>query len=397
MRLGILGSGQLGAMLAAAARRLGLEAHVFAPEPGPATAAATGSVIAPWDDTQSLAAFAASMDLVSYELEHVPIASAEIVAERVPLRPSLAALEATGDRWRERSLLDALGIPQTRWIRVDGPEDADTVASRVGFPCLLKRRVAGYDGRGQALVTAPDRFADAWTAVGSPAIAERHVSWRREVSLLVTRGADGSLAWYDPVENHHREGILRVSRAPAGGISPADLERLRGWARTLLAALDYIGVLTLELFETDDGWLVNELAPRVHNSGHWTIEGATTSQFENHVRALVGWPLGAAETRGPTAMVNLIGALPPLDASLRVPGAAVHLYGKAPRPGRKLGHVTVTAPDRPALEARLVELVRQVESGTDPGVIGAFSTGARNSRAGSGDRAVGAAAGGERR
>jgi 5-(carboxyamino)imidazole ribonucleotide synthase len=236
-----------------------------------------------------------------------------------------------------------------------------TVAGEIGFPCLLKRRVAGYDGRGQVLVQRPEDFAAACAAVGGPAIAERWVRWRREVSLLVARDAAGALAWYDPVENQHRDGILRVSRVPAAAIAPAALARLREQAAAVLTALDYVGVLTLELFETDEGWLVNELAPRVHNSGHWTIEGAETSQFENHVRALAGWPLGSPALRGPAAMVNLIGSVPPLADLLRVPGARVHLYGKAPRPGRKLGHVTVTASDAPARDARLARLAACVD------------------------------------
>lgn len=360
-RLGILGSGQLGALLAAAARRLGVEAHVFAHEPGPALAVAARGEIAAWDDERALARFAGSVDCVTYELEHVPLATARRLAERVPLQPSLAALEAAGDRWRERRLLAALGLPQTAWARVDGPADVATVAGEIGFPCLLKRRVAGYDGRGQVLVQRPEDFAAACAAVGGPAIAERWVRWRREVSLLVARGAAGALAWYDPVENQHRDGILRVSRVPAAAIAPAALARLREQAAAVLTALDYVGVLTLELFETDEGWLVNELAPRVHNSGHWTIEGAETSQFENHVRALAGWPLGSPALRGPAAMVNLIGSVPPLADLLRVPGARVHLYGKAPRPGRKLGHVTVIASDAPARDARLARLAACVD------------------------------------
>jgi 5-(carboxyamino)imidazole ribonucleotide synthase len=360
VRLGILGSGQLGALLASTARRLGVEAWVYAPEPGPATAVAAHGEIAPWDDERALDHFAASVDVVTYELEHVPLTTARRLAERVPLQPSLAALEAAGDRWRERRLLAALGVPQTAWRRVDGPEDAGAVARELGFPCLLKRRLAGYDGRGQAWVTGPEDFAAACAAVGGPAVAERRVAWRREVSLLVARGADGTLAWYDPVENLHRDGILRVSRAPAAGISAADLASLRSHASSVLAALDYVGVLTLELFDTGGDWLVNELAPRVHNSGHWTIEGAETSQFENHVRALAGWPLGSPATRGPAAMVNLIGAAPPLEGLLRVPGARVHLYGKAARAGRKLGHVTVTARDEGTLAARLEQVIEQV-------------------------------------
>ena len=367
MRLGILGSGQLGAMLATAARRLGVETRVYAPEPGPATAMVAHAEVAPWNDEGALARFAASVDCVTYELEHVPVASARWLSERVPLRPSLAALEATGDRWRERRLLAGLRVPQTAWLRVDGPGDAAAVAREIGFPCLLKRRVAGYDGRGQAWATGPGDFAAACATVGGPAIAERRVAWRREVSLLVTRGADGALAWYDPVENHHRDGILRVSRAPAAGIPPADLARLEGHASAVLTALDYVGVLVFELFDTADGWLVNELAPRVHNSGHWTIEGAETSQFENHVRAVAGLPLGSPATRDPAAMVNLIGAVPPLAELLRVPGARVHLYGKAPRPGRKLGHVTVTAPDAETLAARLAAVLERVDGPRAPG------------------------------
>lgn len=360
MRLGILGSGQLGAMLAIAARRLGVETEVLAPDPGPAMALATRSRLAAWDDADAMTDFAARVDCVTYEVEHVPVEAAARLAECIDLCPSLAALTATGDRWRERLLLSELAIPHAEWVRVDRVEDARAVERAIGFPCLLKRRVSGYDGRGQMRVDAPTDLGAALAHVGGAAVAERIVPWRREVSLLVARGRDGAIEWYDPVENRHRGGILRVSRAPAPAIVAGDLALLRGWAERILGALDYVGVLTMELFDSRDGWLVNELAPRVHNSGHWTIEGAETSQFENHVRALVGWPLGSAAARGPAALVNVIGVVPRLEPLLRIPGASVHLYGKAARVGRKLGHVTVVGADDRQLAARLAAVCAQL-------------------------------------
>jgi 5-(carboxyamino)imidazole ribonucleotide synthase len=285
------------------------------------------------------------VDVLTYEFENVPVAA---VAALENVCPPPRALELSQDRLVEKRLLAELGIPTPRF----GESVADT-----GLPALAKTRRLGYDGKGQRLVRTADEAARAVEELGGDVIFEELVEFRRELSILAVRSTRGETAFYPLVENEHAGGILRVSRAPAAGAPQAEAE---GYAARLLDRLGYAGVLALELFETADGGLLaNELAPRVHNSGHWTIEGAVTSQFENHLRAILGLPLGpTAALPGGAAMVNLIGDAPPLERLLAVPGAHVHLYGKAPRPGRKLGHVTLVG-EAPASLQQLRELAAQ--------------------------------------
>jgi 5-(carboxyamino)imidazole ribonucleotide synthase len=351
-RIGILGGGQLGQMLAASARALGLVPVVYAQEEGPATRAASEFVLGAWDDWAALDRFAGGVDVVTYELEHFPAATAEHVAARTRLAPNAASLVATQDRLHEKALAAKVGIPSAIFLAVDSAAAVEDVAKHVGFPCLLKRRFGGYDGRGQARANSAGDFAAAFGSLAGPAIAERLVPFEREVSVIAVRDVRGEVRVYPPTENHHVDGILRWSIAPAPAITPGDEATLTAYATRVLTAFDYVGVVTLEMFQTRDGWLLNELAPRVHNSGHWTIEGAEASQFENHVRAVAGLPLGSTEACALSLMVNLIGDVPEVAALRSVPHANVHLYGKDPRPGRKLGHVSVTGSATDIAEAR---------------------------------------------
>jgi 5-(carboxyamino)imidazole ribonucleotide synthase len=327
----VIGGGQLGRMLALAGIPLGLRFRFLDPAPDAPAGAVGELIVGAYDDTAALDRLADGADVVTYEFENVPVAA----ARRVGALPAAAALEAAQDRLVEKRLFRRLGIPTA-------PLDDEVTQ----FPALLKTRRLGYDGKGQRLVeTRP---------VPAPGhVLEGLVPFDRELSLLAVRGRDGDTRFYPLAENVHEDGILRSSRVPAAGAPQALAE---DYATRLLDELGYVGVLALELFEVAGELLANELAPRVHNTGHWTIEGAETSQFENHLRAILGFPLGPTAARGPAAMQNLIGSVPSLHELLRIPGAHVHLYGKEQRPGRKLGHVTMLDAT-PARARALDELV----------------------------------------
>ncbi|HXF36920.1 MAG TPA: 5-(carboxyamino)imidazole ribonucleotide synthase [Actinomycetota bacterium] len=362
MLVGVLGGGQLGRMLALAGIPLGMRFRFLDPAPEAPAGAVGELVVGAYDDEGALKELAEGATVLTYEFENVPVAAARSLAERVTVLPPPEALEAAQDRVAEKRLFARLGIPAAPWAPVGGPEELPAALAAVGAPALLKTRRLGYDGKGQAPVERPSDAGSAWEAVGrSPSILEARVGFDRELSVLAVRGRDGEVRAYPLVENVHREGILRVSRAPAPGLTSDLQARAEGFARRVLEELGYVGVLAIELFQVGEQLLANEMAPRVHNSGHWTIEGALTSQFENHLRAVAGLPLGPTDPRGCSAMVNLIGATPRPAEVLAVPGAHLHLYGKAPRPGRKLGHVTVVAEDEGTLEARLAEVRPAVE------------------------------------
>ncbi len=365
MKIGVLGGGQLGRMLALAGYPLGHE-FVFL-DPAPEALCGLGShVVAPPDDARALDELAARVDLVTYEFENVPVAAARALAARVPVYPSPAALEVSQDRLLEKALFTRLGIPTAPFAAVDSRAALEAGLEQVGLPAVLKTRRLGYDGKGQAVVRDRSDADPAWTALGGAScIVEGFVRFTRELSCLGGRGRDGALALYPLVENHHEGGMLRRSLAPAPGAPEALQVEAGALVRRLAEHLDYVGVLALELFEADGRLLANEMAPRVHNSGHWTIEGAETSQFENHVRAVTGAPLGATSPVGVSAMLNLIGGWPAPSAILAVPGAHLHLYGKAPRPGRKVGHVTVRCDDPADLGERVAALERLITAG-DP-------------------------------
>ncbi len=341
MNVGILGGGQLGRMLALAGAPLGIRCIVVEPAPDPPAAACAEVIAAPYDDGAALAELARRCDVVTVELEHVPVAALTWLAERVAVRPSPAAVAATQDRLTEKQALAAAGIATAPWASPPRAFPGGTV---------VKRRRGGFDGRGQ-VVLAPG--ASVAGVLDGECISEEVVAFDRELSIVAARGVDGTVACYPVVENRHAEGILRTTLAPAPGLTPELQREGERIATVVMEALDYVGVLAVELFEVGGRLIANEVAPRVHNSGHWTIEGAETSQFEQHLRAVCGLPLGAAARRRPVAMVNLIGELPDVGAVLAVDGAHLHLYGKAPRPARKLGHVTVPVEHLPALEAVL--------------------------------------------
>jgi 5-(carboxyamino)imidazole ribonucleotide synthase len=347
----VIGGGQLGRMLGFAGLPIGFRFTFLEPTPSPPASAAGTVLSAAYDDPHAIERLAEASEIVTYEFENVPVEVARSLADRLPVRPAAAALEAAQDRVLEKHLFARLGVPTATWsdAGADGPR----------FPALVKTRRLGYDGRGQAEVSGPEAVEAARKALGgAPTIVEERVDFLRELSILAVRSIHGETRFYPLVENLHRDGILRVSRAPAPDAPPHLQRRAEEIADAILNELDYSGVLAVELFETAEGLLANEIAPRVHNSGHWTIEGAETSQFENHLRAVAGLPLGATHPRGPAAMVNLIGNLPALERLLDVDGAHVHIYDKEPRPNRKLGHVTLVGEN---LEERLRRTLQIVE------------------------------------
>lgn len=359
MRVGILGGGQLGRMLGQAGIPLGIET-TFLEASREACARAVGAlVVATYDDPSALAGLAAGADVVTWEFENVPVESARWLQKRVHVRPPPEALDRAQDRLTEKRLFAELGIPTTRFRPVDDSASLHAAVAELGLPSVLKTRRSGYDGKGQAVLVPGSDVDAAFTELGArPSILEASVSFQRELSIIGVRDRLGRIAFWPVVETHHETGMLRWCLAPAP--DAADVQaRAERICQAVLERLDYIGVLAVELFQTQDSLLANEMAPRVHNSGHWTIEGALTSQFENHLRAVIGWPLGEPTLLAHAATVNLIGVLPPAEALLAVPGARVHLYGKAPRPMRKLGHVTVLGRDAAERDARL-EAVRAV-------------------------------------
>jgi 5-(carboxyamino)imidazole ribonucleotide synthase len=346
--IGILGSGQLGRMLAMAAARLGLRTHVYCEDSGPAFDVATATTKAAFDDEAALMAFGRAVDVVTYEFENVPTATAQLLSGLLPLFPPPKALEVAQDRLVEKQFVAALAVPVAPFAAIDGTDDIRAALARFDAPAILKTRRLGYDGKGQVSLSPGDDTAGAWRAVGGkPCVLEKRVAFACEISVLVVRGQAGDLAFYDSPVNTHENGILRRSVVPSG-LPGEDIERARDLAGRIAAALDYVGVLAVEMFHLGpavpaaERLMVNEIAPRVHNSGHWTIEACAVSQFENHIRAVAGWPLGATARHSDAEMVNLIGR-EALDWEKLAadPGAALHLYGKREaRDRRKMGHVT---------------------------------------------------------
>lgn len=341
MRIGVLGAGQLGRMLALAGYPLAKD-FVFYDMSG-SPSAGLGEVIIDRDG-QYLDDFLSRVDRVTYEFEHLPVAVAEELAKHKPVHPSPRALEVCQNREAEKTLFGRLGIPTPQWQIADSAESLKAAAEELGCPVVAKSITEGYDGKGQAVLKTPEEAEAAWSRIGHPrVIVEKFVNFNREVSIIAIRSEDGDLAFYPIAENTHHEGILRYSIAPAPALQAHIQQDAEKYIKSLLNELNYVGVLTLELFETDDGLVANEMAPRVHNSGHWTIEGAMTSQFENHIRAVSGHALGNVEARGLSCMINIIGEHGDIERILELPYAHVHLYNKGERPGRKLGHVNILA------------------------------------------------------
>jgi 5-(carboxyamino)imidazole ribonucleotide synthase len=345
--IGILGGGQLGRMLALAAARLGFKSHIYNDETGPACDIAAATTLGSFEDHGKLTAFAASVDVVTYEFENVPVAAAAAVERIKPVRPGLKALEVSQDRLLEKSFVSGMGIPVAPFAAIAGAEDFDAAVATAGVPAILKTRRLGYEGKGQVRIGASGELAAAFEEIGhKPATFEGLVTFDCEVSVILARGLAGELRFYDLPLNTHRNGILHMSTVPSP-LPAAHTARAREISTKIAEALGYVGVLAVEMFYMGDGGddplLVNEFAPRVHNSGHWTIDACAVSQFENHIRAVAGWPLGPTERHSDAQMTNLIGSevdeWPRLAAE---PGACLHLYGKREaRPGRKMGHVTV--------------------------------------------------------
>jgi 5-(carboxyamino)imidazole ribonucleotide synthase len=346
MRLGILGGGQLGRMMALAAHPLGVHCRLLDPAEGSSAGEVAELVVGRYDDPDMLDRFVTRLDAVTYEFENVDAAAIDHLEGRVPVRPGRRALEVAQDRLTEKTFFRDHDIETAPFAAADSLEELQAAVEEVGLPAIVKTRRFGYDGKGQVVIRSPDDIIPAWEAVGGvPLLLEGLIPFERELSVLAVRDPVGALAFYPVVENHHADGILRRSQAPAPDLTPALEDRARYYATRVLEDLEYVGVLAIELFQVGDRLLANEMAPRVHNSGHWTIEGAETSQFENHVRAVLGLPLGSTAARGHSAMVNLIGETPDTAAVLRHPNAHLHRYGKEPRPGRKVGHITVRDDD----------------------------------------------------
>lgn len=361
MRVAVIGGGQLGRMLALAGVPLGIETVHLDPAADACAGQLARLTVGSLGDRRLVAALCEGAVAVTVDVEHVPVDALGAVPAGVPVRPPAEALAVAQDRLREKQLFAELGIPLPAFAPVDGPGDFAAAGRTVGFPLLLKLRLGGFDGRGQALVQDAAGLEAAWHLLGErPLVAEAIVDFQQEVSQLVVRGADGAAECYQLVANEHVDGMLRASRVPAG--VPARLEEAARHAALAVAErLGHVGVLALELFVAGGELLANEIAPRVHNSGHWTIEGAETSQFENHLRAVCGLPLGSTASRGPCGLVNLVGAVPPRADVLAVPGASLHVYGKGQREGRKVGHVTVTAAGAgPGDAAAAAELERRI-------------------------------------
>ncbi len=345
--IGILGGGQLGRMLAIAASRLGLHAHIYDPDPlAPAAEVARAATCAAWDDAEALASFADAVDVVTYEWENVPVPALDALEPVRPIRPGRRALEASQDRLKEKDFLAGIGLRTAPYAPVADAASLEAALARIGTPAILKTTRMGYDGKGQARLANPADATAALSAMkGAPAVLEGFVTFAREVSVIAARGLTGEVAAYDPGENVHQGGILATTTVPARLTSAQRSDAVLIAAR-ILNALDYVGVIGVELFVTGEGLIVNEIAPRVHNSGHWTQNGCAVDQFEQHIRAVAGWPLGDGSRHSDVTMENLIGAdIDRLPALMKEPGTAVHLYGKAEaRPGRKMGHVNRVSP-----------------------------------------------------
>jgi 5-(carboxyamino)imidazole ribonucleotide synthase len=344
-------------MLALAGYQFGIEFRFFDPNAGAPVGQIGQLIAADYGDRAALERFLDGVDVVTYEFESIPLSTVEFVSERVKVFPPLEALQTAQDRLLEKELFLGLEIPTPLFVAVDTLDDLRSAIGRIGLPAVLKTRRMGYDGKGQQVIRDQASLETAWRSLhGVPLIVEQFVPFQHELSVIGVRNSRGEELFYPPVENIHREGVLRKSTAPAPSVTPELAALAIEYCRRLMDRLDYIGVLALELFAVDGALLANEMAPRVHNSGHWTIEGAETSQFENHLRAVLSLPLGVTTPRGKSVMYNILGHIPSIERVVAIEGAHLHLYGKAPIEKRKLGHATLVAQTPGGLERGSREL-----------------------------------------
>lgn len=352
MIIGIIGGGQLAKMMVLAGYPMAQEFVVLDPAPDAAAGRVARQIVGAYDDPEKLAELAQTAQVVTFDFENVPAQAIRELSARVPVFPPADALATSQDRCLEKELFVKLGIPTTRFHCIDNPEQLHRAATQLGLPAVLKTRRLGYDGKGQKVLRAPDEIEAAWRALnGSPCVVEEFIAFEREVSLIAVRSRSGETAFYPLVHNIHDNGILHISRAPYANKKLQ--KQAEHYVNRILQHFNYVGVLAVEFFIRDKQLIANEMAPRVHNTGHWTIEGAGVSQFENHLRAVMGLPLGTTEAHSHAAMINFISTLPPVEKILAIPGCHYHDYGKAPRPGRKLGHATLRASSAGKLQRKI--------------------------------------------
>jgi len=357
MKIGILGAGQLGRMMAISGYPLNHQ-FGFSGNSHDEPSALLGHMFALEDNTDSIESLVAFADVITYESENTDVEVVKQINKYIPVYPGEKSLFTTQHRGREKTLFDQLGIPCAPYQMVNSLSDLENAVTKIGLPAILKTATEGYDGKGQFLIHSEDQIGDAWDSMNNvESILEGFVNFKRELSLIAVRDTNNDHKYYPLVENTHHDGILRLTIAPAQNISPEVQKTAEHYMQTLLDEMNHVGVLTIELFETENGLVVNEMAPRVHNSGHWSIEGANTSQFENHVRAISGQPLGdTTPAHTLSAMINIIGEFGPTDIALKMPNAHLHLYDKSERDNRKLGHINITANTQTELENSIKQL-----------------------------------------
>ncbi|MEH6387837.1 5-(carboxyamino)imidazole ribonucleotide synthase [Pseudomonas profundi] len=359
MKIGVIGGGQLGRMLALAGTPLGQQFAFLDPAPDACAQALGEHLRADYNDHDHLRQLADEADVVTFEFESVPAETVAFLSQFVPVYPNAESLRIARDRWFEKSMFLELGIPTPEFADIQSQDNLEAAIKRIGLPAVLKTRTLGYDGKGQKVLRYPEDAHNAFAELGSvPCILEGFVPFEGEVSLIGVRARDGETRFYPLVHNVHEDGILRRSVAS----SEHSLQSLaEDYLGRVMKELDYVGVIAFEFFEVDGGLKANEIAPRVHNSGHWTIEGSECSQFENHLRAIAGLPLGSTARVGESAMVNLIGEVPPVEKVTAIEDCHLHHYGKAFKPGRKVGHATLRCADKATLQARIDELEQLIQ------------------------------------